>query len=272
MLEKINDILENKKILKYVIGGCFAALTLLSLIQLVLHFSAGGLFVFIGAALMTAGMFVPNMPVLTTAGFGVSALAGVIDLIWCLTWVFRWDFRPFYLLFPLLCCILLIAAYVVLIVASFKTSLARWMGIGAAGAAFAMMMIVVGAFCYGFSGYYANYLTYLARMIMIPAFLLFGLVMADGEPVLKFQKREPRPRPMPQYNQGMPYDPNQAPYNPGQVPPQDPNQLRYRRPQAANPMEDQIERLQKLKEMADQGIITEEEFQAKKAEILNGNS
>ncbi len=257
--EKIDAFFENRKLMKNVVGGCFAALAVIALILLIMHFSAAGLFFFIGAALMAAGMFVPNMMIATMAGFAVSALAAFIEFIWYITRLARAEFYPFYLLFPILGCILMIAVFAVMAAACINTKMAKWFGIGAAAASFALMMIIVGA---GFSRYFMmNYLTYVQKMIMIPAFLLFGLMMTGEEPVFKLQK--PAPRPQPAFNaQNGPYVPNRQ-YVPNTV-----GQVQPRRVQA-DPVQEQITRLQKLKEMADQGIITEEEFQAKKAEILN---
>jgi len=63
-------------------------------------------------------------------------------------------------------------------------------------------------------------------------------------------------------------DAQQQPQYAQQPPPQYAQQPQYAQPPAASSTDDMLKQLQKLGELKDAGVLTEEEFQAQKAKIL----
>ena len=292
----MNIRLEKEK-LSLVVGIGFAAMALFSLISMFLHFSFAALLFFLGAALMTAGMFVPNMKLLTVIGFGISALGAFVQILgtMILEFGFRY-FNAFFLLYPVLGCLLMIACFVVLLVGSIKTKLAKWLGLGAAAGAMAVVMILVGAAMQwgAVRRIGISYLEFLKWLIAIPSFAAFAVLMDQAEPVIskrtapvRTEYYAPNPYAQPANNYTAPnYLPPVQPENNYQGDPAGVSQPSHRRRSGqynapAQPMEyphteapamsmhERIEQLQQLKVKVDSGAISEEEFMAAKQQILH---
>ena len=188
----------DRKKQKLVTGCCLAAFAFFALICLVMHFSIAGLLVFIGAVMMTAGLFAGSLQKLIPCGFAVAALAYVIEFVWYLSQSISRGFRWFYLLFPVLACLLMIAIFLSLLKITLHPDHSKAWGAAVTAAAFAVMLLVVGT---AFAGYFKgagemNYFVFLQRLVLIPAGWFFGLMMEGEEPLmaidLSFLKKNAR--------------------------------------------------------------------------------
>jgi len=176
----------DKKQLRIFTGSCFALFTFFALICLVKHFSFAGLLIFIGAAVMTAGAFSTALQMMLPIGFAVTALAYLVEFIWYLIQCFSKGFIWFFLLFPVLEGLLMIAVFLLLLKISMMPDASRKWGIMVTAATFASMLLIVGT---AFAGHFigegeVNYFVFLQRLALIPAGILFGLMMEGEEPLL----------------------------------------------------------------------------------------
>lgn len=167
-------------------GCCLAAFAFFALICLVMHFSFAGLMIFLGAVLMTAGMFAETLQILLPCGFAVTALAYTVEFVWYLVQSFQRGFQAFFLLFPILEGLLMIAIFVGLVKITLDTRDAKKWGLGITAAAFAAMLLVVGT---AFAGWFkdageVNYFVFLERIALIPLGIFFGRMMEGEEPIL----------------------------------------------------------------------------------------
>ena len=116
----------------------------------------------------------------------VTALAYTVEFVWYLVQSFQRGFQAFFLLFPILEGLLMIAIFVGLVKITLDTRDAKKWGLGITAAAFAAMLLVVGT---AFAGWFkdageVNYFVFLERIALIPLGIFFGRMMEGEEPIL----------------------------------------------------------------------------------------
>jgi len=220
---------KNNSSLRYVAGACFAGEAVLVLINLVQNgFSFWTLLCLAGYALIAVSMFA-SLPILTSAGAGVYAVTALRTLITYFGYI-KDDWFPKRYLFM---AILFLAFWVILIVVGVNKKSAKQLSFVAGGVAvlrFAIAMIgnKMGNGTFGLT--FRGFLSYI--LLIVGAFMI-----------------------------GMAFDSVTA-----KVSVNTPNSSSVVAPKT--PAESQIDRLTKLKGLLDSGVISQEEFDAKKKQIL----
>ena len=183
----------DKKKLNLYTAIAFGVITVLALVSMTLRFTAYWLLFFLGAGLITAGLLIPKMKVLSFAGFGLSAIAALTELLTVAIGEAPWKYYAFMcILHPIVSGLLMIAVFTLPLIVCLKPEKTKLMGMISAGCAFAVMLLIVGC-GFKFSARYilgVNYLEFLKWMIMIPAVYCFCLLMEGEEPVFKFQPKQ----------------------------------------------------------------------------------
>lgn len=220
---------KNNSSLRYVAGACFAGEAVLVLINLVQNgFNFWRLLCLAGYALIAVSMFA-SLPILTTAGAGVYAIASLRTVIAYFGYI-RFAWFPKLTLFTE---ILSLAFWIILIVVGTNKKSAKQLSFVAGGVAilrFAIGLIankvVNGSFGLNFRGFLNIILLIVGTFMIGMAVDCITVKVSTGT--------------------------NDAT---GKV-------------VSSTPAESQIDRLAKLKGLLDSGVISQEEFEAKKKQIL----
>lgn len=228
--------------LRYAAGACFAIAALMDIIYVILneYMSMPIIAVIAGNVLLAVAMFA-SVPVLVAVGGGLQACA-VIRTFFAL---FAVGDMPMYMLSKLL----LLAAWILIVVAGLLKSGGKILGIiaGALAALQGIAAVVFFKLVYGFVPFPGS--TVFLRLVTIAGMVMVGLAVSSNTAPAAAKAAVPM-TPMAPTAPVAPMAP-MAPAAP-----------------AAVPVEKQVERLTKLKELLDSGLITQEEFDAKKKEIL----
>ena len=223
---------KNNSSLRYVAGACFAGEAVIVLIDLVQNgFYFWTLLCLAGYALIAVSMFAA-LPILTTAGAGVYAITALRLLIIYFGYIkedgFAWF--PKRLLFT---AILFLAFWVILIVVGTNKKSAKQLSFVAGGVAilrFAIAMIGDKVAYGSFVLTFRDFLSYV--LLIVGAFMI-----------------------------GMAIDCITVKVSTG-------TNVATSKAVSSTPAESQIDRLTKLKGLLDSGVISQEEFETKKKQIL----
>lgn len=222
--------MENKRTLRYIAGACFAIYAVLIVVSLVRNgFYAGSLFPLIGAVLIAVSMFA-SIPVLTTVGSALHLVSAAGTLIGYI--ILMLNDYSWFLMRYLLYSIMFLVIWFFLLIASINTKSAKSMGIIAGiVAAVHFVAVIIGNIADGGS-IGLTFLNVLSYLVIIAGALLIGLSSEASE--------------INQVTSSVSSD----------------------KAQIQQGSDNTIERLTKLKALLDNGVITQEEFDSKKKQII----
>lgn len=225
--------------LRYAAGACFAIAALMDIIYVILneYMSMPIIAVIAGNVLLAVAMFA-SVPVLVAVGGGLQAFVAIRTFFA----LFAVGDMPMYMLSQLI----LLAAWILIVVAGLLKSGGKILGIiaGALAGLQGLAAVVGFKLVYGFVPFPGS--TVFLRLVTIAGMVMIGLAVSSNAAPAAAKAAVPTVPTAPM-----------APMAP--MAPAAP---------AAVPVENQVERLTKLKELLDSGLITQEEFDAKKKEIL----
>ncbi|MBQ5953671.1 MAG: SHOCT domain-containing protein [Lachnospiraceae bacterium] len=220
----------NKKTLRYIAGACFAIAAILLIVSMVKNgFSVWSLLPLAGAVLIAASMFM-STSILTTVGSALYLVSAVKSLITYIN--YSSGDHHYYSKLVVLFAVMYLAIWVCLLIAGINAKSTKSMGI-IAGVIAAVRFIVIVISNLVFARYLGLTFTgFLSYFVIIAGAFLIGLSAEKIE-----IKKEP------------------ASASNGKAPIQ---AKTY----------NTIERLTKLKSLLDSGVITQEEFESKKKQIM----
>lgn len=221
--------MENKNIQKITIA-CFAILAVWDIVNLLDYFTFLGLLATIGSVLVVVALL-KKTPVFSAVGFGLMALQGIGSILENVGSILDGWFP----LSILLVWVLNITVNILLMIISIKPQSAKSLGITAAGIAIVRLVVLIIRNLA--EGYSTTATTIIWGVLFAASAMLLGLSFdsfAKEPQVIKTS-------------------------TPAKVSPVVENTL-----QNSN-----VEKLLRLKELLDKGVITQEEFDEKKKELLN---
>ena len=226
--------IEKNKLFRYIAGGCFAGAAIYVLVDLIKYgFFFWSLIALAGYALISVSMFA-SVPILTSAGAGIHAILVLRNLISHIGLIIDYGFDGLSDIYMIFSYILSLAYFAILIIAGINKKSAKQFGSIAGGVE--LLRFIFSLFrrivLYGKALTFLNCLSW--------AFTIIGAAMVGMA------------------LENMPTKPIAA---------SAPTVTVEAHPSAS--MSSQFERLAKLKEFLDSGVISQEEFEAKKKEILN---
>ena len=229
----------NAKTLRYIAGGLFAAELVMTLISAITgSFSFWTVLALAAGALMVAAMFTEKY-VLLAVGAGLRISGGLYSVVMALRALFGWidsDFFAVIYLFLSLASIFTLASWIPLLLAVFKRDKAKTLCFASAGLRagnFVATLVAYIAMSIRVTGILRLILT---TLLACGSIVLAGISMQTGE-------KSVTARPA-------------ASAAPAAAP-------------AAVDTTTRIDKLMKLKALLDNGVLTQEEFDAKKQELLN---
>lgn len=220
---------ENNNTFKYIAGACFAVLVVLSVISMIQNgFYFWNLFSMIGAALIAVSMFV-SVPALTAIGSALYGVGAIRTLILYFGYM-QYSSFPKMTFIP---AILFLVIWVLLLIASLNPKLTKKLGI-AAGiiAAVRFLFSLISSLIVNGSLGLITFTGFLSPLALIVGALMIGLSATDNA-AKEISATAASKATLVEKNS-----------------------------------ETQIDRLTKLKSLLDNGVITQEEFDQKKKQIL----
>lgn len=220
---------DNNNTFKYIAGACFAVLVVLSVISMIQNgFYFWNLFPMIGAALIAVSMFV-SVPALTAIGSALYGVGAIRTLILYFGYL-QDSWFPKMIIIP---AILFLVIWVLLLIASLNPKLTKKLGI-AAGiiAAVRFLFSLISNLIVNGSLGLITFTGFLSHLALIVGALMIGL-SATNNAAKEISATAASKATLVEKNS-----------------------------------ETQIDRLTKLKSLLDNGVITQEEFDQKKKQIL----
>ena len=228
--------MENKNILRYIAGGCFAVYALIYISTLVRSFNIWNLLLFIAVAIIAVGILI-KVPILVTVGSVLRIILALRSVIMYATVInsYKYDYGmdDVIMLYKRIQLRSIVVAlfFMVLLLVSILPNLSKVLGFVAGGLGVVQLVLPI------VQSTPINALSIIQYVLFIVGAILFGLYM-DG---------------------------NQATTIPKPKAVASTSAISSTQVAASN----KIERLIKLKELLDKGIISQEEFDEKKKQILS---